>query len=142
MYTNFKKELFKLFMVNSVKTFITVDTSMKDIELPAALTSERFITLELSDRAVGKYNIYDEILELTLRFHGVEETCWIPWDSIVKIESDYFIFAQTKELPIDEKSTIHISEADKIKEISVEKDAGPWIVTDTKYPHLKLLTVR
>lgn len=142
MYTNFKKELFTLFMANSVKTSVTIDTSTKSIELPAKLTSERFLTLELSDRAIGSYNVYEDMLELTLRFSGVEETCWLPWNSIIKIESDYFIFAQSKELPIDEKPTMNIAEAGDIEKSPIEKDEDPWNITDTKYPHLKLLTVR
>lgn len=133
MYTSFKKELFTLFMTNFVEVFITIDTSNPTLSCPEVLKIDKLVTLNVGERAISYYDVHDTMLELKIRISGMEQICYIPWNSIVNITTENFVFAQTKEIEsIDNKVT---------NQIKVEQE-DTWITKETKYPHLKLYTKR
>lgn len=140
--TSMKKAIFEDFYSHLKTFYCLIATRVTDVSLPEELMREEFIKLAIgSGSAVGM--IIDESgVSANLTFNRLPCNVFFPWESIVNIESDYFVFGQ-KFNPLGESQENKVQEQpinSAIPEKAEIMGDDNWVIKDTKYSHLNLLT--
>lgn len=142
--TSMKKAIFEDFYSHLVNFEILVVMRTDNIVCPEDLLQNEFVKFAIGSGAAKDMKIDEEGVEANITFSRQPFTCFFPWESIVTIESPFFVFGQKftpaesnkgTQTQIQEPTNSAITEK---AEIMGEDDA--YYLQDTKYSHLKLLT--
>lgn len=139
-----KKAIFEDFYSHLVNFEILVAMRINNVICPFDLMQNDFVKFAIGSGAAKDMKIDEEGVEVNITFSRQPFTCFFPWESIVNIESPFFVFGQ-KFNPLEEVQENKAQSQQPINSVIPEKEEmmgedGDWILKDTKYSHLKLLT--
>src|SRR3972149_6807168 len=137
-----KKVIFECFYSHYKTFYVLVATRVDNVSLPDDLMQGDFIKLAIGSGSSVGMAIDDKGIAANLTFNRYPIDIFVPWESVVNIETDFFSFGQ-KFNPIEDKDETISQIQESIISAKEEKsgDTGlddAWITKDTKYSHLKL----
>lgn len=140
-----KKAIFEDFYSHLVNFEILVAMRINNVICPFDLMQNDFVKFAIGSGAAKDMKIDEEGVEANITFSRQPFTCFFPWESIINIESDYFVFGQ-KFNPLGDTQANKSSADDQptnstiTEKVEIMGGEDKYYLQDTKYPHLKLLT--